>query len=156
LTGVKKLDTTPHLILACTMTSRQDMYSRDELRGLYAKTQEEARLKRVNQLVSDICARLVHAASQSPEATLSYPLPARHTSGNSLEDKRQNEQLDFYLTNMSDIVAGLLVRFPDSTITQQSIIRTRDGKDHDISTIDPKFISLLGGRQMDTITIDWS
>ena len=135
------------------MTSRQDMYTRDDLRGLYAKTQEEARLKRVNQLVSDICARLVHAASQSPEATFSYPLPARHTRN----DQRQNEQLDFYLTNMSDIVAGLQSRFPDSTITQKSIIRTPDGKDHDIGTLDPSIISLLRyGHQMDTITIDWT
>jgi len=127
------------------------MYTRDELRGLYAKTQDEARLKRVNHLVTDICARLVQAASQSPTTTFSYPLPARHTSGHP-----QNDQLDFYLTNMSDIVAGLLARFPDSSITQQSIIRTRDGKDHDISTIDPKFISLLGGQQMDAIVIDWT
>jgi hypothetical protein len=138
------------------MTSRQDMYTRDDLRGLYAKTQEEVRLKRVAQIVKDICDRLVHAASHSPMTTFSYPLPARHTSGNPQNDQRQNEQLDFYLTNMSDIVTGLMTRFPESIITQKSIIRTRDGTDHDISTIDPKIISLLGGQRMEAIVIDWS
>lgn len=138
------------------MTTRQDMYTRDELRGLYAKAQEEERLKRVNQLVTGISTRLVQAASQSPTTTFSYLLPARRTTRNPQDDQEVNEQLDYWLTNMSDIVAGLLARFPDSTITQQSIIRTRDGTNHDISTIDPKFISLLGGQRMEAIVIDWS
>ena len=139
------------------MTSRQDMYTRDDLRGLYAKTQEEARLKRVNQLVTGICNRLVQAASQAPTTTFSYPLPARRTTRNPQDDQEVNEQLDYWLTNMSDIVAGLQSRFPDSIITQKSIIRTPDGKDHDIGTIDPSIISLLRyGHQMDTITIDWT
>ena len=127
------------------MTTRQDMYTRDELRGLYAKVQGEERLKQVDQIVTQISDHTVRQAKGNPATTFIYALP-------------QHCQLkEFYMTNMSDIVTGLLACFPDSTITQRHILRTRDGKDHDISTLDPKFISLLGhGERMEAIMIDWS
>ena len=136
---VQQLDVANHLFPLCTMTTRQ--VTRDELRGLYAKTQAGRRFKHVARIVTQIYGYVMNQAEKNPDTTFIYVIPEDHP---------------FYMANMSDIVAGLLVRFPDSTITQQSIIRTRDGKDHDISTIDPKFISLLDGQQMDTITIDWT
>jgi hypothetical protein len=123
------------------MTSRQ--VTRAELRSLYAKTQEE-RIKQVAQIAQNVttiydCA--VRQAKESPATIFTYIIPQDYL---------------FYLTNMSDIVTGLYARFPDSSITPRSILR-RDGKDHDISNLDPVLISLLGhGQRLETIVIDWS
>jgi len=123
------------------MTTRQ-VINRTELRGLYAKTQDEERLKQVDQIVTQIYDYAVQQAKGNPATTFIYTLP-------------QDDQLKkFYLTNMSDIVAGLLACFPGSTITRKSILRTPDGMDHDITPLIPNINRL--GQLLDAIVIDWS
>ena len=124
------------------------MTTRQVLRTLYAKTQEEERLRQVAGIVTLIYDCALRQAKGSPATTFTYVLP---------QDCNLKE---FYQTNMSDIVTGLHERFPDSSITQRSILRAREGrdyKDHDISTLNPTLISLLGhGEHLEAIVIDWS
>ena len=100
-------------MLACTMTTRQVM-SRDELRSLYAKTQEEERLKQVDHIVVQVYDTAVRQAKVDPETTFIYSLQKGHPLK------------EFFRTNMSDIVAGLHALFPDSIITQRHSLRTYD------------------------------
>jgi hypothetical protein len=134
------------------MTSRQDMltYTSAELRSLCAKKKEEARLKKVEQCVADIYMYVIHQATLYDATICSYPI----TTLDMQPDKR-NEQ-KFYLTNLSDIVTGLRIFFPDARISRRSILRTSDGRDHDISTRNPMCSPLGHGDQMDTLIIDWS
>ena len=127
------------------MTSRQ--VSRDELRGLYAKTQEEERLRKVKEVVNNTYAQVVRQASASVETTFIFHYALGHNPS----------YKDFNTTNILDIVAGLKELFPDSTITERSILRLHNGTMHDISTLDPKFIGLLGpGQQIQALVIDWT
>ncbi len=119
------------------------MTTRQVLRTLYAKTQEEERLKQIAGIVTMIYDYALGQAKRGPATTFTYVLP---------QDSHQKE---FYQTNMSDIVTGLHERFPDSSITQRSILRARDGIDHDISTLNPTLIS-LHGQLLEAIVIDWS
>jgi hypothetical protein len=120
------------------------MTTRQVLRTLYAKMQEEERLKKVAGIVTMIYDYALGQAKRGPATTFTYVLP------------QDSDRKEFYQTNMSDIMAGLHERLPDSDITQRSILRTRNGIEHDISTLDPKFISLLGQRLEEAIVIDWS
>jgi len=140
LTGIEKLDGVLPSIVVSAMTTRQ------VLRTLYAKTQEEERLKQIAGIVTMIYDYALGQAKRGPATTFTYVLP---------QDSHQKE---FYQTNMSDIMAGLHERFPDSSITQRSILRAREGtdyKDHDISTLNPTLIS-LHGQLLEAIVIDWS
>jgi hypothetical protein len=134
---VQQLDAANHLLPPCTMTTRQ--VTRDELRGLYAKTQAGRRLKHVARIVTQIYGYVMSQAEKNPATTFIYIIPEDHP---------------FYMANMSDIVAGLQERFPDSAITQRSILRTPDGKDHVISHLIPSINRL--GQLLDAIVIDWS
>ena len=122
------------------------MTTRQVLRTLYAKTQEEERLKQVEQAVTLIYDCALRQAKGSPATTFTFHLP--------------QHMKEFYQTNMSDIIVGLHERFPDSSITQRSILRAREGrdyKDHDISTLNPTLISLLGhGEFLEAVVVDWS
>ena len=122
------------------MTSRQ--VSRDELRGLYAKTQEEERLRKVREVVNNIYAQVVRQSSGSVETTFIFHYSAGYNPA-------------FNTTNILDIVAGLQELFPDSTITERSILRLHNGTMHDISTLDAKFIG-LPGQQIQALVIDWT
>ena len=123
------------------MTTRQ-VINRTELLGLYAKMQEEERLKQVDQIVMQLYDYAVRQAKGNPATTFIYVLP-------------QDDQLKkFYMTNMSEIVGSLLECFPQSTITQKSILRTPDGADHDIASVTPNINRL--GQLLDAIVIDWS
>jgi hypothetical protein len=141
LTGIEKLDRVLPSVVVSVMTTRQ------VLRTLYAKTQEEERLKQIAGIVTMIYDYALGQAKRGPATTFTYVLP---------QDCNLKE---FYQTNMSDIMAGLHERFPDSSITQRSILRAREGtdgyKDHDISTLNPTLISLHGQR-LEAIVIDWS
>jgi hypothetical protein len=122
------------------MTSRQ--VSRDELRGLYAKTQEEERLRKVKEIVNSIYTQTLQSASRSADTTFSHHFLSAHHPG---------ILNDFYSPNMLDIVAGLQELFPDSTIT----LRVHNGTMS--STLDPKFIRLLDpGQQIQVLIIDWT
>ena len=124
------------------MTTRQ-VLSSTELLGLYDEMQEEERLKQVDQIVMQVYDYAVRQAKGNPATTFIYTLP-------------QDDQLKkFYLTNMSDIVAGLLACFPQSTITRKSILRTPDGMDHDISLPLIPNINRLG-QLLEAIVIDWT
>jgi len=128
LTGFEKLDGVLPSIVVSAMTTRQ------VLRTLYAKTQEEERLKKVAGIVTMIYDYALGQAKRGPATTFTYVLP------------QDSDRKEFYQTNMSDIMAGLHERLPDSDITQRSILRTRDGIEQNISTLDPKFITRLGQR----------
>jgi hypothetical protein len=143
----QKLDAITHLYVLCTMTSRQ--VTRDELRGLYAKKQEEERVRKVREIVNSIYSQVINQASRSADTTFSHHFMSAHLPFMSAH--LPGIPSDFYSPNMLDIVAGLQELFPDSTIT----LRVHNGTMS--STLDPKFISLLDpGQQIQVLVIDWT
>ena len=134
----QKLDAITHSYVLYTMTSRQ--VTRDELRGLYAKKQEEERVRKVREIVNSIYSQVINQASRSADTTFSHHFLSAHLPG---------ILNDFYSPNMLDIVAGLQELFPDSTIT----LRVHNGTMS--STLDPKFIS-FPGQQIQVVVIDWT
>ena len=129
------------------MTSRQDMtpFSRTELSNLHAMAQEEKRLKQVAQMVRDIYMYTVAQASLYDATSCRYLISDSYMQPDLINERK------FYMTNMSDIIAGLQPFFPDSTITLRSVIR-KDGMDTDIRTLN----GFLVGQRIDTLIIDWT
>jgi hypothetical protein len=118
--------------------------TRDEMRGLKAKKDEENRLREINNIVKEIYNMTIQNAEQTSESSFKYPV--RHPS---------------YETNITDILSGLQVLFPECLIEYKNQCLGLDGKWYDISLIDDmmkQFIDMKKNRiqTQKNIVIDWS
>lgn len=118
--------------------------SRDAMRELKAKTDEEQRLRGVQQNISGIYNNALQAAKSSSMTKWSREIQAHEV---------------FLVKNMDDILSGLQNLFPDCSIEFKSSIMAMgsDGAMHDVSTLDPvamKFMRHTQAKQY--ITIEWS
>ena len=118
--------------------------TRDEMRGLKAKKDEENRLREINDTVNNIYTRTIQAAQYTSELSFKY-----HIRGPTHEK---------YIT---DILSALQVLFPDCLVEYKNQCQGLDGKWYDISLIDDlmqTFIDMKNGRiqTQKNIIIDWS
>ena len=118
--------------------------TRDEMRGLKAKKDEESRLREINILVNNIYTRTILTAQQTSE--LSFKFHIQHPA---------------YEKNITDILSALQVLFPDCLVEYKNLCQGLDGKWYDISLIDDlmqTFIDMKNGRiqTQKNIIIDWS
>lgn len=118
--------------------------SRDAMRELKAKNDEEQRLRGVQQNISGIYNNALQAAKSSSMTKWSREIQAHEV---------------FLVKNMDDILSGLQNLFPDCSIEFKSSIMAMgsDGAMHDVSTLDPvamKFMRHTQAKQY--ITIEWS
>ena len=118
--------------------------SRAYLRGLKAQTDEENRIRHVEQYVASIYSQVKRAASNTSQTRFQYQVHSHHG---------QNF--------MSDIMPDVLIRlqnlFPDSNVEFKPLSRGQDGKMYNISNIDDRmkpFINIQSNQ--DFIVIDWS
>ncbi len=118
--------------------------TRDEMRGLKAKKDEENRLRGINILVNNIYNRTIQTAQQTSELSFKYPI-----------------QDNTHENNITDILSALQVLFPECLVEYKNLCQGLDGKWYDISLIDDmmkQFINLQNSRiqTQKNIVIDWS
>lgn len=137
--------------------------SRDEMRSLKVKKDEEVRLQRIYTIVSKIYDGAINQARASSDYRYKYAMPTSMTtlkpSYMTREIPIQDENVTFHNDNMADILSKLRGLFPDCSVEFKSLTMAMgpDGKMHDISTLDEKALMFIGNRQVNQcITIDWS
>jgi hypothetical protein len=118
--------------------------TRDEMRGLKAKKDEENRLREINRIVKEIYNMTIQKAEQTSESSFKYPI--QHPS---------------YEKNITDILSGLQVLFPECLVEYKNLCQGLDGNWYDISLIDEmmkQFIDMKNCRiqTQKNIVIDWS
>jgi len=123
--------------------------SRESMRGLKAKIQEEDRIAGINNIVDYIYRDAVNFAKSRDDSKYLYDLSHHGTP------------LDFYRTNMAEIISGIKSLFPDCFVeyTTLTTVTARNGKKYDISKIDKDNISDIRGRPTEIgeyIVVDWS
>jgi hypothetical protein len=118
--------------------------TRDEMRGLKIKKDEENRLREINNIVNIIYSKTIQTAEQTSESSFKYPI--QHPS---------------YEKNITDILSGLQVLFPECLVEYKNLCQGHDGKWYDISLFDEtmkQFIDInnFRTRAQKYIVIDWS
>ena len=123
--------------------------SRDTLRGLRAKIEEETRLERVRSFIQSIYQQAINVAKTTSDTAFNFPIPSSYL------DRRASDT--FFLVNMSDILSGLQTLFPDCTVSHSILCKGTDGKFYDISKLDDRVLPFVN-RALDQsfIVIDWS
>ena len=148
-------------------------FTREAMRGLKAQEDEENRIKRVNDIVTGIYTSAV-AYAKTTDAT-SYEHRMYHNGGTvcmkmpvrqmtkvpvlSLDNlhSQAKGQYIFYTTNMSHIIQALQTLFPDSLVEHKMIVRTQDGKIHDVSKMDDAaLLYIVEWPIQHIVSIDWS
>ena len=117
--------------------------SREYLRRLKARKDEETRVKNVNSHVQNIYQQVMNTATTTTQ-------------------KRYQQQIQNYgqfsvRDNMPDILDKLRGLFPDSKVDFKSLSRGQDGKMYDIADIDERMKPFINTQfNQDFIVIDWS
>jgi hypothetical protein len=147
--------------------------TKESLRGLYAATQEEARQKKISEIVHGIYGRILATSKSSAVTVYKHDCKSLKThSGMEVErcigcDQHHSMRgrpvyhihtLDpFYEANMEDILARLRLIFPDSSVQYKRITTGADGTVVNLSTLDPSLRSLIKiAEDVHYIVIDWS
>jgi len=118
--------------------------TRDEMRSLKAKKDEENRLREINDAVKEIYHNAIRNAEQTSDSSFKFPI--RHPS---------------YEKNITDILSALQVLFPECLVEYKNLCQGHDGKWFDISLFDEtmkQFIDInnFRTRAQKYIVIDWS
>ena len=118
--------------------------SRAYLLGLKAQTDEENRIRHVEQYVSNIYSQAKQTAQSSAQTSFQHRVQD-HFGQLAIRD------------NIFDILARLRTLFPDSSIEYKSLSRGQDGKMYDIVNIDERMKPFINPRHnQDVIVSDWS
>jgi len=156
--------------------------TKEDLRGLYAATQEEARQKKISEIVQAIYAQVLTTSKHSPVTVYKHECRIRpvntsyiecmgcsrhhsinggglsQMSGRHIRPVYHIHKLDpFYEANMVEILAWLQSIFPDSSVQYTPITKTQDGTVVDLSTVDASLRSSITlAEELHYIVIDWS
>ena len=118
--------------------------TRNYLLGLKAQTDEENRVKIVQQYVQQIYNQVKQTATTTPETRYQQRVD-QHTGHFSMRN------------NMSDILDRLRAMFPDSKVDFKSLSRGQDGKMYDIADIDERMKPFINPQlNQGFIVVDWS
>jgi hypothetical protein len=118
--------------------------SRAYLLGLKAQTDEERRVKQIEQYVSNIYLQAKLTARTTTQTSIQYKV-LQGTEGFALRD------------NIFDILSRLRTLFPDSSVEFNSLSRGQDGKMYNIANIDEKMKPFINPQyNQNVIIIDWS
>jgi len=153
--------------------------TKTSLRGLYAATQEEARQKKISEIVQGIYAQVLATSKSSPVTVYKHECRISIVRGGGshtecigcrcgpvgreahMPGRRpvyHIHKLDpFYEANMVEILAWLQSIFPDSSVQYTPITKTQDGTVVDLSTVDASLRSSITlAEELHYIVIDWS
>lgn len=130
--------------------------SRDAMRGLKAKIEEEVRVQKIRIIIDGIYSQAVTAAKVKTDTSFKMEIPKTNVI-NPQTGRHQTSSDPFYLENMAHILSSLRDLFPDCTVSHSTLSQGTDGKFYDISTLDEKVLPFIN-RALDKsfIVIDWS
>jgi hypothetical protein len=133
--------------------------SREYLRSLKAKQDEERKEKKIVGFVQTIYESSVNFAKTNSDTIFKYNISSSfqiipHPNPNMITHEN-------FIEYMDEILRRLRILFPDSRVEFKkiSIVRGRDGKDYDLSIIDDKvrqFIDIRLATTTENIVIDYS
>lgn len=124
--------------------------TREYLRGLKAQTDEETRIRNVQNYAQQIYRRVEQTAKSATQTC--YQQQIEPDNGNTHHHGYFNVRY-----NMSDILDKLQGMFPDSKVNFKSLSRGQDGKMYDIADIDERMKPFIDTRyNQDFIVVDWS
>jgi len=124
--------------------------SRDEMRSLKAKTDEENRVRRVEQHVKIMYDAAMNTARTSTNTQWRAEFHNGHCGA--------GIDAMFVITNIDDILSGLRSLFPDCSVEFKSVSVAMgpDRKMHDISNLDKNILMFLGNTGVKQyIVISW-
>jgi hypothetical protein len=118
--------------------------TRDEMRSLKAKKDEEIRLREINDAVKEIYHNAIRNAEQTSDSSFKFHI-----------------RFPSYEKNITDILSALQVLFPECLVEYKNLCQGHDGKWFDISLFDEtmkQFIDInnFRTRAQKYIVIDWS
>lgn len=127
------------------------------MRILHEQTLDKKRQDKIYQIVSQIYNNAIDTAKNTTDLQYFHMLPELR----SLELKKGHPAyeiplLEFYKTNMSEILAGIQSLFHDCSVKNTVFATTRDGKKYDTSKIDENLKPFIQGQNREYIVIDWS
>lgn len=142
--------------------------SRDEMLSLKSKTDEEMRIEKVKNRVTQIYNQAVSLAKTSTSTSYSLdidpqqirqrilPMNANMNHSGKFNDMASSEY-KFYKDNMEEILSGLQRLFPGCSVRLSNMCTGNDGKRYDISTMDEKMLPFINQKNaFECIVIDWS
>lgn len=133
--------------------------SREYLRSLKAKQDEERKEKKIVDFVQTIYESSVNFAKTNSDTVFKYNISSYFPMiSNANPNVVRHENIIEY---MDEILRRLRILFPDSRVEFKkiSIVRGRDGKDYDLSIIDDtlkQFIDIRLATTTENIVIDYS
>jgi hypothetical protein len=132
--------------------------TRDILRNLKNKRDEEMRIQKVNNCISQVYSAIIQKAKTSTETSYYHMLPSFPVSKATHLPAPHPE---FHRENMEDILHGLRTLFPDCSVEYSTLIQGQDGKLYDISKMDEKVMQFAfhpsyRKTSQEYIVIDWS
>ena len=132
--------------------------SRDVMRGLKSKIEEEQRIERVNQIVKDIYGQAVRMAMTKVDTSFNFEVPkvwGAVPAGGGLRPEKVADPV--FKKNMPDILAALRIMFPDCSVSHTLLCTGNDGKTYDISKLDDTILPFVNrALESSFIVIDWS
>ena len=143
-------------------------FSRENMRDLKAQKDEEAHIMKINSVVKQLYEETVRFAERNEETVYKINMSNRGyyhvklpSNSNSLYYHDLDIPREYVKAHMDEILIHLCRLFPDCSIEYKkvSMVWGRDGKEHDISTLDDKlraFIDMRQARTEEIIVIDWT
>jgi hypothetical protein len=146
--------------------------SRETMRALKAKNDEEIKQRKLDFIITRVYMLAVRCAetetssvyrytlATSPLGNITLPTTAtQHAHG--IHATHYTISSEFAVENMEEILRRLCGLFPECVVEYKKVTlaRGRDGKEHDISTLDDKirpFIDMRNTWVSSSIVVDWS
>lgn len=127
--------------------------SRDAMRGLKAKLEEEQRINQVKAYARSIYDAALHQARGTTESVYKCMTPMTQ----SLTRPVKYSPSEFHTKNMPDILQELRDMFPQCLVKHARLVKAQDGKMYDMDTIDEKVLPFIDQSQsQEYITVDWT
>lgn len=143
-------------------------FSRQTMRGLKEQKDEEAHIMKINSVVKQLYEETVRFAEINEETQYkinminkcynSIKLPS---NSNSLYNHNLQITTEYVREHMEEILTHLRRLFPDCSIEYKkvSMVRGRDGREYDVTTMDSilkSFVDMRMARTEECIVIDWT
>ena len=127
--------------------------SRESIRGLKAKIDEENRLTQLKGIVTDIYSRTITTAETTDSTSYQWPIHSNPNHRSWVEEKNYR----FIIDNLHIIIQSLKELFQDCSVDHKMMVCSPDGSMHDVLKLDESTRSFIGKQQFqETIVIDWS
>ena len=143
-------------------------FSRQTMRGLKEQKDEEAHIMKINSVVKQLYEETVRFAEINEETQYKINMINKFynsikipSNSNSLYNHNLQITTEYVREHMEEILTHLRRLFPDCSIEYKkvSMVRGRDGREYDVTTMDSilkSFVDMRMARTEECIVIDWT